>query len=73
MMFIDGGSCERPAVPGINSRTLPGAQLRRRCKMNPILITILAGFIGTAGMSMILWGITQSGVANAAMIRAIGS
>jgi hypothetical protein len=41
--------------------------------MNPILITILVGLIGTAGMSVILWGITHSGVANSAMIRAIGS
>jgi uncharacterized membrane protein YagU involved in acid resistance len=41
--------------------------------MNAILITILAGLIGTAGMSALLWGITRSGIANATMIMAVGS
>ena len=41
--------------------------------MNALIITVLAGVIGTAGMSTLLWGITRSGIANAAMIRAIGS
>lgn len=41
--------------------------------MNALIGTVLAGVIGTAGMSVILWGITRTGIANAAMIRAIGS
>ena len=41
--------------------------------MNAIIITVLAGVVGTAGMSTVLWGLTRTGVANAAMIRAIGS
>ena len=41
--------------------------------MNAIILTALAGVIGTVGMSLALWGITQTGIANAAMIRAIGS
>ena len=41
--------------------------------MNALIITVLAGVIGTAGMSILLWGVTRSGIANAAMIRAIGS
>ncbi len=41
--------------------------------MNAIIITVLAGVIGTAGMSTVLWGLTRTGIANAAMIRAIGS
>lgn len=41
--------------------------------MNAFIITILAGIIGTAGMSILLWVITRTGIANAAMIRAIGS
>ena len=41
--------------------------------MNALIITVLAGVIGTAGMSILMWGVTRSGIANAAMIRAIGS
>ena len=41
--------------------------------MNTIILTALAGVIGTAGMSLALWGISRTGMANAAMIRAIGS
>ncbi len=41
--------------------------------MNTILVTAMAGVIGTAGMSIALWGISHTGIANAAMIRAIGS
>ena len=41
--------------------------------MNAFIITVLAGVIGTAGMSTLMWGITRTGIANAAMIRAIGS
>jgi len=41
--------------------------------MNPVLATIIAGIVGTAGMSIVLWAITRSGIANANMIRAIGS
>ena len=41
--------------------------------MNTLIFTALAGVIGTAGMSVALWGITRTGIANAAMIRAIGS
>lgn len=41
--------------------------------MNTIIFTALAGVIGTAGMSIALWGISHTGIANAAMIRAIGS
>lgn len=41
--------------------------------MNPVIATIIAGLVGTAGMSIVLWAITRSGIANAAMIRAIGS
>jgi hypothetical protein len=45
----------------------------RRCAVNAIISTVLAGIIGTAGMSIVLWGVSQTGIANAAMIRAIGS
>ncbi|HVY55875.1 MAG TPA: hypothetical protein VHC46_08980 [Thermodesulfobacteriota bacterium] len=41
--------------------------------MNTFILTALAGVVGTAGMSLVLWGISQAGIANAAMIRAIGS
>jgi len=41
--------------------------------MNAFVFTILAGIVGTAGMSLAMWAITKSGVANAGMIRAIGS
>lgn len=41
--------------------------------MNTLIFTALAGVIGTAGMSIALWGISHTGIANAAMIRAIGS
>jgi uncharacterized protein DUF6789 len=41
--------------------------------VNAIISTVLAGIIGTAGMSIVLWGVSQTGIANAAMIRAIGS
>ncbi len=41
--------------------------------MNTIIFTALAGVIGTAGMSIALWGVSHAGIANAAMIRAIGS
>jgi uncharacterized membrane protein YagU involved in acid resistance len=38
-----------------------------------ILLTILAGILGTAGMTFVMWLITRSGLANADMMRAIGS
>ncbi|MBI2486555.1 MAG: hypothetical protein HYW01_06285 [Deltaproteobacteria bacterium] len=38
-----------------------------------IIKTIFAGILGTGGMSLAMWLITRSGVANADMIRAIGS
>lgn len=41
--------------------------------MNAFIFTIVAGIVGTAGMSLAMWIITKSGIANAAMIRAIGS
>jgi uncharacterized membrane protein YagU involved in acid resistance len=41
--------------------------------MNAFVFTIIAGIIGTAGMSLTMWAITSSGIANAGMIRAIGS
>lgn len=41
--------------------------------MNAFLLTIVAGIVGTSGMSLAMWMITKSGIANAAMIRAIGS
>jgi hypothetical protein len=41
--------------------------------MKPILVTILAGILGTGGMSFVMWLITRSGLANADMMRAIGS
>ncbi|MEM7009063.1 MAG: DUF6789 family protein [Thermodesulfobacteriota bacterium] len=41
--------------------------------MNAFLTTIAAGIVGTTGMSLVMWFITSTGLANAAMIRAIGS
>lgn len=41
--------------------------------MNAFVFTIVAGIVGTAGMSLTMWLITKSGIANAGMIRAIGS
>ena len=41
--------------------------------MNAFLLTVLAGIVGTSGMSLAMWLITKSGIANASMIRAIGS
>ncbi len=41
--------------------------------MNAFILTVLAGIVGTAGMSLAMWIITKSGIANASMIRAIGS
>lgn len=41
--------------------------------MNAFFVTIVAGLIATAGMSLLLWIITRLGMANAEMIRAIGS
>jgi len=41
--------------------------------MEPIIETIFVGILGTGGMSFVMWLITRSGIANADMIRAIGS
>ena len=41
--------------------------------MKSILIIILSGILGTCGMSLVMWLITRSGLANADMIRAVGS
>jgi len=41
--------------------------------MNAFILTVLAGIVGTSGMSLAMWIITKSGLANASMIRAIGS
>ena len=41
--------------------------------MEQVVKTIFAGIIGTGGMSLFMWLITRSGMANADMIRAIGS
>lgn len=41
--------------------------------MNAFVLTIVAGIVGTSGMSLAMWIITKSGIANASMIRAIGS
>lgn len=38
-----------------------------------ILIPIVAGFIATGGITLVLWAINKSGWTNADMIRAIGS
>ncbi len=41
--------------------------------MESILVIILSGILGTGGMSLVMWLITRSGLANADMIRAVGS
>jgi len=41
--------------------------------MKSILIIILSGILGTGGMSLVMWLITRSGLANADMVRAVGS
>ena len=41
--------------------------------MRFIIDTMLSGIIGTAGMTLVMWAITRSGIAHADMIRAIGS
>jgi uncharacterized membrane protein YagU involved in acid resistance len=41
--------------------------------MELVIKTIFTGIVGTAGMSLVMWLITRSGLANADMIRAIGS
>lgn len=41
--------------------------------MEFILITVLAGLVGTAGMTSVLQLITRSGWTNADMVRALGS
>jgi hypothetical protein len=41
--------------------------------MAGVIITIIAGLIGTGGMTLVMWLIQKSGMANADMVRAIGS
>ena len=41
--------------------------------MRLIIDTMLSGLIGTAGMTLVMWAVTKSGIAHADMIRAIGS
>lgn len=41
--------------------------------MNHVIATIIAGIIGTSAMSIVLWGLTNTGLAKAPMITAIGS
>jgi uncharacterized membrane protein YagU involved in acid resistance len=41
--------------------------------MANVIITIIAGLIGTGGMTLVMWLISKSGMANADMVRAIGS
>lgn len=41
--------------------------------MDQVIKTIFAGLLGTGGMSLVMWLITRSELANADMIRAIGS
>lgn len=41
--------------------------------MNHVIATIIAGIVGTTGMSLLLWALTSSGLARAPMITAIGS
>ncbi len=41
--------------------------------MEPFIKTVFVGILGTLGMSTLMWIITRSGLANADMIRAIGS
>src|SRR5262245_22694239 len=38
-----------------------------------ILMPIFAGFIATAGITLVLWAIDKTGWSNAGMVRAIGS
>ena len=38
-----------------------------------ILMPIVAGFIATAGITAVLWGINKTGWTNADMVRAVGS
>ena len=38
-----------------------------------ILMPIFAGFVATAGITAVLWGINKTGWTNADMVRAIGS
>ncbi|MFQ5788107.1 MAG: DUF6789 family protein [Thermodesulfobacteriota bacterium] len=41
--------------------------------MGTVILTIIAGLLGTAGMTFVMWLIHRSGIANADMVRAIGS
>ena len=41
--------------------------------METVVLIIIAGILGTAGMSITMWLITQTRLANADMIRAVGS
>ena len=41
--------------------------------MNFIIIGIISGVIGTAGMTSFLWLVDRSGKVNANMVRAVGS
>ncbi|GAB4377089.1 MAG: hypothetical protein Kow0042_24280 [Calditrichia bacterium] len=41
--------------------------------MQFILSSAVAGIVGTAGMTLLLWAITKSNWANADMVRALGS
>jgi len=41
--------------------------------MANVILTIIAGLIGTGGMTLVMWLISKSGMANADMVRAIGS
>jgi uncharacterized membrane protein YagU involved in acid resistance len=41
--------------------------------MKSILVIIISGILGTGGMSFVMWLINRSGLANADMIRAVGS
>jgi len=41
--------------------------------MGTVIVTIIAGLLGTAGMTFVMWLIHRAGIANADMVRAIGS
>lgn len=41
--------------------------------MRYVIIPIIAGFIGTSGITIFLWTIDRTGWANADMVRAVGS
>ena len=41
--------------------------------MIKVIFTIVAGLMGTGGMTLAMWLIKRSGIANADMVRAIGS